>query len=54
MSGGVAGIQDVVNLKQWNHPQIHGMIVGKAYYEGRMDLSRPFDWPRLNLKNLNY
>ncbi len=38
VSGGVAGIQDVVNLKQWNHPQIHGMIVGKAYYEGRMDL----------------
>lgn len=38
VSGGVAGMSDVENLATWNHGAISGMIVGKAYYEGRIDL----------------
>ncbi|MBL8021088.1 MAG: 1-(5-phosphoribosyl)-5-[(5-phosphoribosylamino)methylideneamino] imidazole-4-carboxamide isomerase [Leptospirales bacterium] len=39
VSGGVAGMSDVENLARWNHRAISGMIVGKAYYEGRIDLA---------------
>lgn len=36
-SGGVAGIDDIKNLKA--NGTIGGVIVGKAYYEGRLDLA---------------
>jgi len=39
ISGGVAGFDDVSRVADWNHPRITGMIVGKAYYEGRIDLT---------------
>ncbi|MCE9598519.1 MAG: 1-(5-phosphoribosyl)-5-[(5-phosphoribosylamino)methylideneamino]imidazole-4-carboxamide isomerase [Spirochaetia bacterium] len=39
VSGGVSGMSDVENLATWNHAKISGMIVGKAYYEGRISLA---------------
>ena len=37
-SGGVARVEDIHAVKQLG-PKITGMIVGKALYEGTMDLS---------------
>lgn len=39
-SGGVKDINDIINLK--NTRQIAGVIVGKAYYEGKIDLKKAF------------
>ena len=38
VSGGVSGLADVDALSALNEERIAGMIVGKAYYEGRIDL----------------
>jgi phosphoribosylformimino-5-aminoimidazole carboxamide ribotide isomerase len=35
-SGGVKDIEDIKAVK--NSPLIEGVIIGKAYYEGRLDL----------------
>lgn len=40
-SGGVKDLQDIINLKQ--NGKISGVIVGKAYYEGKLDLKKAFE-----------
>ncbi len=37
-SGGVSGSEDILKLKELNIPAIEGVIVGKALYDGRLDL----------------
>ena len=37
-SGGVSTNEDIVNLRRLEHPRLEGVIVGKALYEGRIDL----------------
>jgi len=37
-SGGLKDINDIKELKKLNHPNISGCIVGKAFYEGKIDL----------------
>ena len=39
-SGGVSGLDDILALK--NTGEVGGVIVGKAYYEGRIDLKAAF------------
>ncbi|ALV25111.1 N-(5'-phospho-L-ribosyl-formimino)-5-amino-1-(5'-phosphoribosyl)-4-imidazolecarboxamide isomerase [Campylobacter iguaniorum] len=39
-SGGVKGIEDIISLKA--NKSIAGAIVGKAYYEGKIDLKEAF------------
>lgn len=41
-SGGVASIDDIMNLKNLNHKNIIGCVVGKAIYEGRIDMDEAF------------
>ncbi|HEY2032244.1 MAG TPA: 1-(5-phosphoribosyl)-5-[(5-phosphoribosylamino)methylideneamino]imidazole-4-carboxamide isomerase [Rhizomicrobium sp.] len=36
-SGGVAGIEDIEGLKAANEPNILGVIIGRALYDGRID-----------------
>lgn len=37
-SGGVSGIEDIDALRAAGHPRLEGVIVGKALYEGRLQL----------------
>jgi phosphoribosylformimino-5-aminoimidazole carboxamide ribotide isomerase len=37
-SGGVASIDDIRRLGSIGHPRLHGVIIGKALYEGRFHL----------------
>ncbi len=37
-SGGVSGRTDIENLQKLGHPRLDGAIIGKALYEGRIDL----------------
>ena len=39
-SGGVSGQGDIVKLKELNLPFLEGVIVGKALYDGRLDLGK--------------
>jgi phosphoribosylformimino-5-aminoimidazole carboxamide ribotide isomerase len=39
-SGGVKDIDDIINCKENGH--IAGVIVGKAFYEGTLDLEEGF------------
>lgn len=39
-SGGVASLDDILAVK--NSPKIAGVIVGKAFYEGKLDLKEAF------------
>ncbi|NLK66979.1 MAG: 1-(5-phosphoribosyl)-5-[(5-phosphoribosylamino)methylideneamino]imidazole-4-carboxamide isomerase [Campylobacteraceae bacterium] len=39
-SGGVKDMNDIINIK--NSSEIYGVIVGKAYYEGTLDLEEAF------------
>lgn len=39
VSGGVSGLSDVEAVSGLNEKRICGMIVGKAWYEGRIDLA---------------
>lgn len=39
VSGGVSGLSDVDAVRAMNDRRISGMIVGKAWYEGRIDLA---------------
>lgn len=41
VSGGVSGIGDVVAAAA--HPEFSGVIVGRAFYEGRIDLASSFE-----------
>jgi phosphoribosylformimino-5-aminoimidazole carboxamide ribotide isomerase len=36
-SGGVAGIEDIEALKQTREPNILGVIIGRALYDGRIN-----------------
>jgi phosphoribosylformimino-5-aminoimidazole carboxamide ribotide isomerase len=36
-SGGVAGIEDIEALAQANNPNILGVVIGRALYDGRID-----------------
>jgi phosphoribosylformimino-5-aminoimidazole carboxamide ribotide isomerase len=38
-SGGVSAPVDVVRLRDLAHPRLEGVIIGKALYEGRVDLA---------------
>jgi phosphoribosylformimino-5-aminoimidazole carboxamide ribotide isomerase len=37
-SGGISSIHDVQRLASIGHPRLHGVIIGKALYEGRIQL----------------
>ncbi len=39
-SGGVSALDDIVKLKELNLPNLKGVIVGKALYDGRLDLKK--------------
>jgi len=41
-SGGVAGVEDIRCLWDLGHPRLDGVIIGKALYEGRLDLKDAF------------
>ena len=41
-SGGVSAIKDITDLEKLNNPNIKGCIVGKAIYEGRINLKEVF------------
>jgi phosphoribosylformimino-5-aminoimidazole carboxamide ribonucleotide (ProFAR) isomerase len=38
-SGGVSSIEDILALRELGHLGLEGAIVGKALYDGRLDLS---------------
>jgi phosphoribosylformimino-5-aminoimidazole carboxamide ribotide isomerase len=39
-SGGVGELAHVIALKELNRPNLLGVIVGKALYDGRLDLTK--------------
>lgn len=39
-SGGVSTADDLVRLQELDHPRLEGVIIGKALYEGRIDLEK--------------
>jgi phosphoribosylformimino-5-aminoimidazole carboxamide ribotide isomerase len=40
LSGGVSCLEDIINAKVAAAEEFEGVIVGKAYYEGRIDLKK--------------
>jgi len=38
ISGGVSSINDVINIKKKNYRNIEGIIIGKAIYDGNIDI----------------
>jgi phosphoribosylformimino-5-aminoimidazole carboxamide ribotide isomerase len=42
LSGGIAGAGDVRAVERGRHPGVQGLILGKALYEGRVDLAELF------------
>jgi len=40
ISGGISSIEDVINIKKNNYPNIEGVIVGKAIYDGNIDINK--------------
>lgn len=44
VSGGVAGLDDVIAAAA--RPELSGLVVGRAFYEGRLDLRAAFDSTR--------
>jgi phosphoribosylformimino-5-aminoimidazole carboxamide ribotide isomerase len=42
-SGGVAGIEDIEGLKAAREPNILGVIIGRALYDGRIDPKAALD-----------
>ncbi|HEC25330.1 MAG TPA: 1-(5-phosphoribosyl)-5-[(5-phosphoribosylamino)methylideneamino]imidazole-4-carboxamide isomerase [bacterium] len=42
-SGGISASEDVVRLKKLNFPNLEGVIIGKALYDGRLDLRKTND-----------
>jgi phosphoribosylformimino-5-aminoimidazole carboxamide ribotide isomerase len=44
VSGGVRALQDVKFLKQLNHPRLDGVIIGRALYEGTIQLAEAVNW----------
>jgi phosphoribosylformimino-5-aminoimidazole carboxamide ribotide isomerase len=41
-SGGVASVDDIARLRNLGHPRLDGAVIGKALYEGRIDLAEAF------------
>ena len=39
-SGGVSSIEDIKNLKKIDDPRLEGVIIGRAIYEGKIDLKK--------------
>lgn len=39
ISGGISSMEDLKGVKELNDPRIFGAIIGKAFYEGRIDPS---------------
>ena len=40
ISGGISSINDVVNIKKNNYSNIEGIIIGKAIYDGNIDIKK--------------
>ena len=40
ISGGVSSIEDVINIKKSKFPNIEGVIIGKAIYDGNIDINK--------------
>ena len=40
ISGGVSSIDEVINIKKNNFPNIEGVIIGKAIYDGNIDIKK--------------
>ena len=40
ISGGVSSISDVINIKKSNFSNIEGIIIGKAIYDGNIDIKK--------------
>ena len=40
ISGGVSSIDDVINIKKSKLPNIEGIIIGKAIYDGNIDIKK--------------
>jgi len=40
ISGGISSIQDIINIKKNNYSNIEGVIVGKAIYDGNIDIKK--------------
>ena len=40
VSGGISSISDVINIKKKNYSNIEGIIIGKAIYDGNIDIKR--------------
>ena len=40
VGGGLSSYKDLKNLKNLNHPNFEGVIVGKAYYHGKIDIKK--------------
>ena len=40
ISGGVSSIDEVMNIKKNNSPNIEGVIIGKAIYDGNIDIKK--------------
>ena len=38
ISGGVSSIEDIINIKKKNFPNIEGIVIGKAIYDGNIDI----------------
>ena len=47
-SGGVAGIGDIAALKQTGEPNILGVIIGRALYDGRIDSKAALSLSKVN------
>jgi phosphoribosylformimino-5-aminoimidazole carboxamide ribotide isomerase len=41
-SGGVTSLSDIRSLRDLGHPRLEGAVIGKALYEGRIDLEEAF------------
>lgn len=40
ISGGISSIEDIINIKKNNYLNIEGVIVGKAIYDGNIDIKK--------------
>tara|TARA_B100000029_G_scaffold474265_1_gene516408 strand:+ start:845 stop:1564 length:720 start_codon:yes stop_codon:yes gene_type:complete len=40
ISGGISSIEDVISIKKKNFSNIEGMIIGKAIYDGKIDINK--------------
>ena len=40
VGGGLSSYKDLKNLKNLNHPNLEGIILGKAYYHGQIEIKK--------------